>query len=382
MSFHNGSDEKILAIDNTTEMENFTSQGASSSLCMRGLYWPVHSPLILFLIFILAVNGVEIVLMIWKETLRTVSNMFLVSLAVSDLVFGLLGIPLFMVCSVKRSLLVCFFSTLIARFTAISSVFHLFIIACDRYTMIVHSMRYQSLLTKRRASGFIAFMWSLAFVSTFLQMAWYKASSNYVELKDGGTQIDRVYFFFILIVFFFLPLFAMLFMYSHILVISLQHIFAVRRRKRNLDQRLPSMAHDLRGTFILLIMMLIFAGCWLPFFLLMLQSHISEKFLVINPGWGLCLVLYLRFLPPLTNPILCAFCKQDFRRAWSSFASQQRCPIHVNFHSLAAVSGTRDTTASSGLNDISSTDRRNNIQNSAGSLNRIPMSTRSISGQS
>lgn len=383
MSLYNGSSSgEVLAIDNTTEMENSTLQRrVSRSVCSSGFYWPIHSPLILFLLFILAANGVEIILMMRKEMLRTVSNMFLVSLAVSDLLFGLIGIPLFMVCSIKRSLLSCVFSTLVIRFTAISSVFHLFVIACDRYTMIVHSMKYQALLTKPRATCFIAFIWALASLSSFIQLSWYKASTNFEKLETGGMQLNKVYFLFVLIVFLFLPLLSMLFMYSHILVISLRHIFAVRRRKRNLDQPLPSMAHDLRGTFILVTMMLIFTGCWLPFFLLTLQDHIPEKFFIPNPGWDLCVILYLRFLPPLTNPLLCAFCKQDFRRAWISLVRQQRCPIQVNFLSLPSVSGTRDKTVST-ANDLTSTERPNN-GNSPVSLNRIQMDAQcylSISG--
>ena len=369
MALCNGS-----AADNTNETENCSfQQRSTSSLCSRGFYWPVHSPLILFLLFILAANGVEIVLMLFKEPLRTVSNRFLVSLAVSDLLFGVIGIPLFLVCSIKTSILVCVFSTLVTRFTAISSVFHLFLIACDRYTLIVYSMKYQTLFTKLRAAVFITLIWSLALVSSFIQMAWYEANNNFVKLKEGGMYMNKVYFLFVIVVFLFFPLLSMLFMYSHILTISLRHILAVRRRKRNLDQPVASIAHDLRGTFILLTMMLIFIGCWLPFFLLMLQDHISEKFFVIRPGWGLCIILYLRFLPPLTNAVLCAFCKQDFRRAWSSFFQQQRCPIHVNFHSLASVSGTRERTVSTAANEITATEKTNNAQNSSGSLNRIPV---------
>ena len=366
--------------DNTNETAENCSfqQRSTSSLCSRGFYWPIHSPLILFLLFIVAANGVEIVLMLLKEPLRTVSNRFLVSLAVSDLLFGVIGIPLFLVCSIRISILVCVFSALVLRFTAISSVFHLFLIACDRYTLIVYSMKYQTLFTKPRAAVFIALIWSLALVSSFIQLAWYEMNWNFVKVKEGGMYMDKVYFLFVLVVFLFFPLLSMLFMYCHILTISLGHIFAVRRRKRNLDQPLASIAHDLRGTFILLTMMLVFAGCWLPFFLLMLQDHISEKFFVIRPGWGLCVILYLRFLPPLTNAVLCAFCKQDFRRAWSSFLHQQGCSIHVNFHSLASVSGTRERTASSAANDITVTERTNTAQNNSGSLNRNSVQTQRL----
>ena len=357
MALYNGSQVEDWKLDNITELGNNNQSTFQpeipSSLCSRGVYWPIHSPLILFLLSIVAANGIEILLVIFKETLRTVSNRFLVSLAVSDLLFGIIAIPLFLVCTINnQTILVCMFSTAVIRFTAISSVFHLFLIACDRYTMIVYPMKYQALLTRTRSTFLIILAWLLALISSFIQLSWYKASTGFADPLDGGILVDKVYVLFVLIVFLLLPLLAILFTYTHILIISLRHIFAARRRKINLDQPVSRIVHDLRGTFILLAMMLIFVGCWLPYFLLILQDHISDRFFVVSPGWELCLILYLRFIPPLTNPLLCAFCKQDFRRAWGSFVQQHRFSIRLNIYSLVSVSGMREKTLSTGANDV------------------------------
>lgn len=322
------------------------------SLCSQGFYGPIHSPLILFWLFIVAANGIEIALMLCKETLRTVSNRFLVSLAISDLFFGVVAMPLFLVCNINRTILVCVISTGFIRFTAISSVFHLLIVACDRYTMIVYPMKYQTILTRPRATFLITLTWCLAFFSSFIQLSWYKESSTFTDTREGGFLIDKIYFLFVLTVFVFLPLLLIVFTYTRILIISLRHILSVRRRRRNLHQPVSPIVHDLKGTFVLLSMMLIFVGCWLPFFLLILQDHISETFFILNSGWSSCLILYLRFLPPLTNPLLCAFCKQDFRRAWGSFIRQQRLSVRLNIYSLVSVSGIRDRTLSTAVNDV------------------------------
>ncbi|KAL9979110.1 hypothetical protein ACROYT_G016721 [Oculina patagonica] len=370
MSFDNTSVGELLSVNDTSQGDNSSILEHSVSLCnRRGFNWPIQVPLILFLLFIVAANCIVIILTIWKETLRTVSNMFLFSLAISDLVFGLIGIPLFLACTIKRSLLDCVLSMLVVRFTAISSVFHLFVIACDRYTIILYSMKYPSLVTKPRATGIIVIIWLLAFVSSIIQLTWYGWNDELMELKEDTIRIDRVYFLFLIIAFFFVPLLSMMYMYGHVLAISLRHIFAFRRRQKNLDQPLPSMAHDLRGTFILVTMMLIFISCWLPFFLLMLQDHVSEKFFVL-PEWGLCLVLYLRFIPPLANPVLCAFCKQDYRRAWRSLTRQQHWPTSVRFYSLGSVSGTRERTQTA---SVASTEKTNNGRSSTASLNMIAM---------
>lgn len=357
-----------MSVNDTGHGNNSSIQQQPGSVCTRGFYWPIQAPLIFFILFILAANCVVIILTIWKETLRTVSNMFLFSLAISDLLFGLLGIPLFLACSMKNSLLECVLSVLLARFNAISSVFHLLVIACDRFTIILYSMKYPSLVTKPRATGAIVFIWVFAFVSSSIQFTWYNWNNELTELKEETIRIDRVYFLLLIIAFFFVPLLSMIYMYSHVLAVSLRHIIAFRRRRKNLDQPVASIAHDLRGTFILVTMMLIFISCWLPFFLLMLQDHVSEEFLVI-PEWGLCVIFYLRFIPPLANPVLCAFCKQDYRRAWRTLMRQLHWPTSVRFYSLPLVSATRDKTQTA----VTFTERSNNGRSSTASLNVIPM---------
>lgn len=368
MSFDNATLGELLSTNDTSYGNKSSMQQKTGSVCTGGFHWPIHGPLIFYFLLILAANCIVIILTIWKEALRTLSNMFLFSLAISDLLFGLLGIPLFLACSIKRFLLQCALSVLIVRFNAISSVFHLLVIACDRYAIILHSMKYPSLVTKSRAIGVIVFIWVFALVSSTIQFAWYNLNNELTMLKEKTIRIDRVYFLLIIIAFFFVPLLLMVYMYSHVLEVSFRHIIAFRRRRKNLDQPVASIAHDMRGTFILVTMMIIFISCWLPFFLLMLQDHVSEQFLVI-PAWGLCVIFYLRFIPPLANPVLCAFCKQDYRRAWGAFTRQLHWPTRARFNSVPLVSVTRERTQTA----VTFTERSNNGRGSSASLNAIPV---------
>ena len=314
----------------TPKWNNFTGSGQEQFrtwLCNSGFHWSIHGPLIVVFLCIFVANSTVVVLMLWKETLRTQSNLFLGSLAVSDLVFGLIGIPCFLSCTARRSIKICLLSTLVVRFTAISSMFHLLLIAGDRYIMIVHSLKYNTLITKRRVLLATVSVWLLSLISTIIRMSWFNREENASEVQEK----EKIYFIFI-IAFFFAPLLLIIYMYSYIFEISLGHILAVRRLRRNLDQPCLPIAHDLRGTFILVLMMLIFVCCWLPFFLMMFQDHVKAKVFSITE-WGLCIILYLRFIPPLSNPILWAFCKQDFRRVLCRLTSYKRWPIRVHFRS-------------------------------------------------
>ena len=62
-------------------------------------------------------------------------------------------------------------------------------------------------------------------------------------------------------------------------------------------------------------MVVIFAGCWLPYFLAMLGDHMESSQLSITPDWVGRLLVVLSFIPPLFNPLLCTVVKKDFRQA-------------------------------------------------------------------
>lgn len=284
------------------------------SMCESSFSWIIHGPLMAFCALIIASNSVVIALMCWKETLRTLSNILLVSLAVSDLLSGLVGIPLFSACAIVRpiSLITCISSALFMRFTAISTMLHFGLIACDRYAMITHPMRYHTIVTRTRVVCTLTAVWFISPIVSVVQMAWYNPLNDDVREKK---REDEVYIIFLMVAFFALPLLCMLCSYSRILIMSLRLVFAARARRANLgDGPVNSIARDLRGTVIVISMLVVFAGCWLPSYLMILQDHLSVKIIPIR-SWGLCLFPFLRFIPPMCNPAFCAFCKRDFRRA-------------------------------------------------------------------
>lgn len=299
---------------NTTSVcnESFSSNKSSphhqGSLCDGRFTWLVHGPFLAFCALTIASNSVVIALMCWKESLRTLSNIILASLAVSDLLTGLVGVPLLFSCSIIRKLMLCMSSVLFMRFTAVSTVLHFVLVACDRYAMITYSMRYHTLVTKPRVGCAIIAVWIISVAVSTVEMAWF-------DVNKHLRRENEVYMFILLVVFFALPLLSMLCSYSHILVVSLRLVFASRARRANLgDEPVNSIAHDLRGTIIVISMLIVFTACWLPFYLIMLQDYIGVQIIPAR-SWQFCLVIFMRFVPPVSNPIFSAFCKRDFRQA-------------------------------------------------------------------
>ena len=281
---------------------------------------PLPSPLIVLLCIIsllaIAVNGLVIFLMHRKKTLRTLTNMFLTSLALSDLLTDLVGIPLLLICTVGDNHEVCVSSAMFLRFTAISSVCHVLLIACDRYIFIVHYMKYYSLVTKHRAIAATIIGWLLSLVASIVQLSWYIFHEIAVtEFEEIAKDHNKKYSLACIVLFFAVPLLLMCYMYGRIFCISVERNRRDRQLSKNLQQPFRSLLYEWRGRSVLLITVLIFSGIWLPFFVAMLRDHMEQKERSSMPKWVQLLLLFLRFIPPVLNPVLCTLAKKDFRRA-------------------------------------------------------------------
>ena len=305
-------------------------------------------PLSFMWLLIVIVNGLVIFLIHKKKTLRTKTNMFLTSLALSDLMSGLVGIPLLVICSVSTDINVCVSSVIFIRFTAVSSVCHVLLIACDRYIFIIYSMKYYSLVTKGRAIVSIITIWLFSVIVSIIQMSWYVLHDiAWTEHDEITVDHNRRYSLACIVLFFAVPLLLMCYIYGRIFYVSLKRKECDRQLSNNSQQPPRSLLYEWRGRSVLLIAMIIFAGCWLPFFLVMLSDHMESSEPFSMPVWVQRLLMFLAFIPPMLNPILCTLAKKDFRRAFkqvilqckmnSSFADfkmhqEQMClkPLHLN----------------------------------------------------
>ena len=89
-------------------------------------------PSIILALLILIVNGLVLLLMAKKKCLRSITNLLLCSLATSDLLTGLVAVPMFITCNIIRQSAVCVAEEEISRFISASIVCHLMAVTSDR----------------------------------------------------------------------------------------------------------------------------------------------------------------------------------------------------------------------------------------------------------
>ena len=310
-------------IDNSSSYGNNCSsnqdQGEESEPLLST---PMIAVLSLIGLLAVVINGMVIFLMFKRKALRSLTNVFLASLALSDLVTSLFGIPVLVACLETEIFKICLVSRIFYQFTAVSSICHVLLVAFDRFLAIVHPLKRNSLVTKRRAVIAILFIWLLSFLTSTIRLAWVKYDdTSSTNCTQDDQDFDMEYNVILICVFFVVPFITMCSIYGHIFYISF--MFARRDRRLNSALRTESRStlHEWRGRSLLVIMMVIFVGCWLPFFLTVLGDSLNNQESDVRTQR---LLVVLAFIPPLLNPLLCTLAKKDFRRVLGELICKQK----------------------------------------------------------
>ncbi|KAM3857123.1 adenosine receptor A1-like [Diretmus argenteus] len=166
-----------------------------------------------------------------NRKLRTVTNYFLVSLAVADILVGLLAIPCAVLTDLGRphhDMPLCLLLLSILMVLMQSSILSLLAVAAERYVAILLPFQYQRIMSPRNARLALITTWGVALVSGSVPLIdWHRepAASGLCIFTCVVDMTNMVYFnFFCLLL---LPLVVMFIMYGHIFL-------TVRRQLRRI----------------------------------------------------------------------------------------------------------------------------------------------------
>lgn len=176
-----------------------------------------YSLLVIIAFLAVCINLGVIFTMATNRYLRTKRNAFLASLTVSDLLTGLVTIPLHVLCNCYHKSVgtlylvqvVCF------RFIAISTMLNIFMITVERYIGILYPIRYTVILTKTRTVILLSCTWATSISSALVSYSWLVVSNpSSANTLRREEKPERVYFIFAFVLFFLLPLAVMVVMYT------------------------------------------------------------------------------------------------------------------------------------------------------------------------
>ena len=260
-------------------------------------------------VLILLGNSLVITAYHKNSRLQTRTNIFIVSLAISDFLVGFVSVPIwiyFTFVNYQQDLQGLFqFFTNFDRFSALASIFHLTAISVERYLAIVRPFHHGNLSFRVYKCMIIA-----AWVTASL-MAVFSMLSSFFAFKAVSTV-------FVITVGFVLPSVLMLTVYMGIF-----------RTARALIDRTPGTrtaewlrhkVHEERKVALTVsVVTILFLIAWLPFFVVSMLGQFCVSCLPKGEGQTDKLVMFVKWLHytnSAVNPLVYAFRDEEMRRSF------------------------------------------------------------------
>ncbi|XP_035680542.1 neuropeptide FF receptor 1-like [Branchiostoma floridae] len=284
------------------------------------------------LVFLFSLGGnVGLCIVVLKyPRLRTVTNYFLLNLAVGDIMVTVCCMPFTLVDNIlvgyAFSEAICRLSRMIEGVSVAASVLGLSAVAFYRYRAIVHPQKPK--MTRRRAYQLIVISWlvslfimlPMAFVlnGEYLQYEGYKV---YICKEEWPTiEYNQAFTTTLFVFVYFLPVMSMAVMYGEV-----SRKLWGRQQVSRSSQRYSDRARKrAQVTKMLIMIVVLFALSWLPLWVLQFLQvfgHIPEYIMRVLLVYVVPVAHWLGYCNCLVNPIVYGYFNRDIRRQLQSPAS-------------------------------------------------------------
>ncbi|XP_015360794.2 neuropeptide FF receptor 2 [Marmota marmota marmota] len=301
-----------------------------------------------FLIFFLCMVGNTVVcfIVMRNKHMHTVTNLFILNLAISDLLVGIFCMPITLLDNIIAGWpfgnTMCKISGLVQGISVAASVFTLVAIAVDRFQCVVHPFKPK--LTIKTAFVIIVIIWVLAItimspsaVMLHVQEEKYyqvrinsqnKTSPVYWCREDWPHQeMRKIYTTVLFTTIYLAPLSLIVIMYGRI-GISLFKSAVPHTGKQSQEQWHVVSKKKQKVIKMLLTVALLFILSWLPLWTLMMLSDyvdLSPNVLRIINIYIYPFAHWLAFCNSSVNPIIYGFFNENFRRGFQDAFQLQVC---------------------------------------------------------
>ena len=268
---------------------------------------------------------------------RTVPNMYIITLAVSDFLMSLLGIP-FSVASLivgewLSSNFVCQFQGFWILLMCAVSLQTLAVTAVNRYFRVVRSRTlYQKLFNMKTTRNTIVILWIMAFFAPLP----YVASGHEFFFHTGkvfcahdAESLSHGYGAYLVLCYVAIPLIIIITCYTRVFIAVRKHNLKFQLRRNQHDRR-PTEGRlsidEVNVTYVLLVVVIGFLTCWTP-------VMIIDMIDFINADWKLKRQVYVSytcfgFASTSLNPVIYGIMNRSFRAEYFSILSSlKRCVV-------------------------------------------------------
>ncbi|XP_034033354.1 histamine H2 receptor-like [Thalassophryne amazonica] len=278
-----------------------------------------------------------------SRRLWRIGNCFVVSLAVTDMLLGLLVLPFSASVQLRSGKwdlggALCNIYISLDVMLCTSSILNLLAISVDRYLAISAPLRYSRRVTPLTVTLAIIAMWALAVTVSFLpiHMGWNTADYTVQHLDwEMGDEDDKGrycqyewinnYVLIYSLGFFYIPLLIMCVMYFCIFQVARQQVQRIRAATPSFARMASTatIAREHKATMTLAAVVGAFTICWFPYFTFFTFMGLRAE-TIIPPNTLYSVVLWLAYFNSALNPILYPAFNRDFRRAYGELLRCRR----------------------------------------------------------
>ncbi|XP_036438739.1 trace amine-associated receptor 13c-like [Colossoma macropomum] len=294
----------------------------SNLSCVKSSY-SVTSRSVLYVLLVLAMsvtilgNSVVIISIAHFKQLHTPTNMLVMSLALADLLLGVIVMPFSMIRSVDGCWYYgeafCLLHSSFDIFLTSASIFHLICIAIDRYQAVCHPLQYPTRITIPTAWLMVALSWITAAVYSYGLMyskANVESLDEYIEsifcMGSCNLLFNALWGPLDVLLCFLLPCTVMFCLYAQIFLVSKRHSRKIEGTKQSknetsLNRVSQSMKRENKAAKTLGIVVGTFIFCWMPFFV---NSLIDPYINFSTPVVLFEVFVWLCYINSTLNPLI------------------------------------------------------------------------------
>ena len=282
-------------------------------------------------------NGLVIYVVLCYAKMKTVTNTYILNLAISD-VFFIFSLPFLTTTTILKhwvfGLVMCKIYFIQVSINLFTCVFTLTVMSFDRYLAVCHPIRYQKYSTSRMSlllcfsTWFISFlvMMPIIMYSTTVKHRVFPEKYTCAILWPDGRIIppDEAFIWYGFLLGFAIPV-SLIVVFYVLVIVRLRQVGPHKKSKARRKSRR-------RVTRMVLAVISVYVSCWLPYWIFQAyitfsiaksQTLIMWKVILFN------VFTVLTFTNSMLNPVLYAFFSENFRK---SFDKAFKCvsPREVN----------------------------------------------------